>query len=166
MICSRLLYEWIALVFMCHVVGPILCVRVTTLGLERMLSFFGQYHAKGGADLDFPQSSVAVTCCDRAVSCYVSAVSQFNRAVSQCDRAVSQHDKAVSQFDRAVSQCDRAVSQFDRAVSQCDRAVSQHDRTVSQFDTAVSQFDRAVSFGRYGRGFRGSFYVNLCILTL
>ena len=35
-----------------------------------------------------------------------------------------------------------------------------------QFDRVVSQCNRAVSFGTYGRGFRGSFYVKLCILTL
>ena len=110
MFCSRLLCEWIALVFLCHVVGLTLCVRVTPLGLERMLALFGQSYAKGGLDLGFPQSSAAVTC-----------------------------------YDRAVSPCDRAVSQCDRAVSQCDRA--------------MSQFDRAVSTGR---GFRGSFHVNLC----
>ena len=110
MFCSRLLCEWIALVFLCHVVGLTLCVRVTPLGLERMLALFGQSYAKGGVDLGFPQSSAAVTC-----------------------------------YDRAVSRCDRAVSQCDRAVSQCDRA--------------MSQFDRAVSTGR---GFRGSFHVNLC----
>ena len=96
MFCSRLLCEWIALVFLCHVVGLTLCVRVTPLGLERILALFGQSYAKGGVDLDFPQSSDAVTC----------------------------YDSDVSQFDRAVSQCDRAVS--------------------------------------IGRGFRGSFHVNLC----
>ena len=63
-------------------VGLTLCVRVTPLGLERMLALFGQSYAKGGVDLDFPQSSDAVTC-------YDSDVSQFDRAVSQCDRAVS-----------------------------------------------------------------------------
>ena len=110
MCCSRLLCEWIALVFLCHAVGHTLCFGVTPLGLERMLALFGQSYAKGGVDLGFPQSSAAVTC-----------------------------------YDRAVSQCDRAVSQCDRAVSQCDRA--------------MSQFDRAVSTGR---GFRGSFHVNLC----
>ena len=110
MFCSRLLCEWIALVFLCHVVGHTLCFGVTPLGLERMLALFGQSYAKGGVDLGFPQSSAAVTC-----------------------------------YDRAVSRCDRAVSQCDRAVSQCDRA--------------MSQFDRAVSTGR---GFRGSFHVNLC----
>ena len=89
MFCSRLLYEWIALVFLCHVVGLTLCVGVTPLGLERMLALFGQSYAKGGVELGFPQSSAAVTC-----------------------------------YDRAVSQCDRAVS--------------------------------------IGRGFRGSFHVNLC----
>ena len=103
MFCSRLLCEWMALVFLCHVVGLTLCVRVTPLGLERMLALFGQSYAKGGVDLDFPQSSDAVTC-----------------------------------YDSDVSQFDRAVSQFDRAVSQCDRAVS------------------------IGRGFIGSFHVNLC----
>ena len=103
MFCSRLLCEWIALVFLCHVVGYTLCFGVTPLGLERILALFGQSYAKGGLDLGFPQSSAAVTC-----------------------------------YDRAVSQCDRAVSQCDRAVSQCDRAVST------------------------GRGFRGSFHVNLC----
>ena len=103
MFCSRLLCEWMALVFLRHVVGLTLCVRVTPLGLERMLALFGQSYAKGGVDLDFPQSSDAVTC-----------------------------------YDSDVSQFDRAVSQFDRAVSQCDRAVS------------------------IGRGFRGSFHVNLC----
>ena len=72
---SRLLCEWIALVFLCHVVGLTLCVGVTHLGLERMLALFGQSYAKGGLDLGFPQSSAAVTCCDRAVS-------QFDRAVS------------------------------------------------------------------------------------
>ena len=95
MFCCRLLCEWIALVFLCHVVGLTLCVRVTPLGLERMLALFGQSYAKGGLDLGFPQSSAAVTC-----------------------------------YDRAVSECDRAMSQFDRAVST-------------------------------GRGFRGSFHVNL-----
>ena len=110
MFCSRLLCEWIALVFLCHVVGHTLCFGVTPLGLERMLALFGQSYAKGGLDLGFPQSSAAVTC-----------------------------------YDRAVSLCDRAMSQFDRAVSLCDRA--------------MSQFDRAVSTGR---GFRGSFHVNLC----
>ena len=74
MFCSRL-YEWIAIVFLCHVVGLILCVGVTTLGLERMLALFWQSYAKGGVDLDFPQSIAAATCCDRAVS-------QFDRAVS------------------------------------------------------------------------------------
>ena len=68
MFCSRLLYEWIALVFLCHVVGT-LGVGVTPLGLERMLALFGQSYAKGGVDLGFPQSSAAVTCCDRAVTC-------------------------------------------------------------------------------------------------
>ena len=97
MFCSRLLCEWIALVFLCHVVGHTLCFGVTPLGLERMLALFGQSYAKGGLDLGFPQSSAAVTC-----------------------------------YDRAVSLCDRAMSQFDRAVST-------------------------------GRGFRGSFHVNLCI---
>ena len=97
MFCSRLvLCEWIALVFLCHVVGHTLCFGVTPLGLERMLALFGQSYAKGGVDLGFPQGSAAVTC-----------------------------------YDRAVRQCDRAVSQFDRAVST-------------------------------GRGFRGSFHVNLC----
>ena len=96
MFCSRLLCEWMALVFLCHVVGLTLCVRVTPLGLERMLALFGQSYAKGGVDLGFPQSSAAVTC-----------------------------------YDRAVSLCDRAMSPFDRAVST-------------------------------GRGFRGSFHVNLC----
>ena len=62
---------------------------VTPLGLERMLALFGQSYGKGGVDLDFPQSSAAVTCCDRALSCY--------------DRAVSCYDRAVSQFDRALS---------------------------------------------------------------
>ena len=117
MFCSRLLCEWIALVFLCHVVGHTLCFGVTPLGLERMLALFGQSYAKGGLDLGFPQSSAAVTC--------------YDRAVSLCDRAVSQCDRAVSQCDRAVSQCDRAMSQFDRAVST-------------------------------GRGFIGSFHVNLC----
>ena len=79
---SRLLCEWMTLVFLCHVVGLTLCVRVTPLGLERMLALFRQSYAKGGVDLDFPQSSDAVTC-------YDSDVSQFDRAVSQCDRAVS-----------------------------------------------------------------------------
>ena len=127
MFCSRLLTvlcEWIALVFLCHVVGHTLCFGVTPLGLERMLALFGQSYSKGGLDLGFPQSSAAVTC-----------------------------------YDRAVSLCDRAVSQCDRAVSQCDRAVSQCDRAVSQCDRAMSQFDRAVSTGR---GFIGSFHVNLC----
>ena len=124
MFCFRLLYEWIALVFLCHVVGHTLCVRVTPLGLERLLALVWQSNAKGGVDLDSPKSSVAVTCCDRAVTCYDRAVSQFDRAVSQCDRAVSQFDIAVSQFNRAVSQCDRAVRLFDRVVSQFDRAVS------------------------------------------
>ena len=96
MFCSRLLCEWIALVFLCHVVGLTLCVRVTPLGLERMLALFGQSYAKGGLDLGFPQSSAAVT-----------------------------------YYDRAVSLCDTAMSPFDRAVST-------------------------------GRGFRGSFHVNLC----
>ena len=82
MFCSRLLCGWIALVFLCHVVGLTLCVRVTPLGLERMLASFGQSYAKGGVDLGFPQSSAAVTC--------------YDRAVSQCDRAVSQFDIAVS----------------------------------------------------------------------
>ena len=68
MVCSRLLYEWIALVVLCHVGGLTLCARVTPLGLERMLALFWQSHAKGGVDLDFPQSIAAVTCCDRAVS--------------------------------------------------------------------------------------------------
>ena len=58
-----------------------ICVRVTPLGLERMLALVWQSHAKGRVDLDFPQSSAFVTRCDRAVS-------QFDRAVSQCDRAV------------------------------------------------------------------------------
>ena len=40
-------------------------------------------------DLDFPQSSDAVTCYDSDVSQFDRAVSQFDRAVSQCDRAVS-----------------------------------------------------------------------------
>ena len=48
---SRLLYEWIALVFLCHVVGLTLCVIVTLLGLERMLALFGQSYANGGVDL-------------------------------------------------------------------------------------------------------------------
>ena len=96
MFCSRLLCEWMALVFLCHLVGLTLCVRVTHLGLKRMLALFGQSYAKGGVDLGFPQSSAAVTC-----------------------------------YDRAVSLCDRAMSPFDRAVST-------------------------------GRGFRGSFHVNLC----
>ena len=96
MFCSRLLCEWIALVFLCHVVGHKLCFGVTPLGLERMLALFGQSYAKGGLDLGFPQSSAAVTC-----------------------------------YDRAVSLCDRAMSPFDRAVST-------------------------------GRGFRGSFHVNMC----
>ena len=96
MFCSRLLCEWIALVFLCHVVGHTLCFGVTPLGLERMLALFGQSYAKGGVDLGFPQSSAAVTC-----------------------------------YDRAVSRCDRAMSQFDSTVST-------------------------------GRGFRGSFHVNLC----
>ena len=61
MFCSRLLYEWIALVLLCHVVRLIFCVIVTPLGLERMMALFGQSHAKGGVDLDFPQSIVAVT---------------------------------------------------------------------------------------------------------
>ena len=39
------------------------------------------------------------------------------------------------------------------------RVMSQFDRAVSQYDRARSQFDRAVSTGR---GFRGSFHVNLC----
>ena len=56
-------------------VGLTLCVRVTPLGLERMLALFGQSYAIGGVDLGFPQSSAAVTC--------------YDRAVSQCDRAVS-----------------------------------------------------------------------------
>ena len=46
MFCSRLLCEWIALVFLCHVVGLTLCVGVTPLGLERMLALFGQSYAK------------------------------------------------------------------------------------------------------------------------
>ena len=96
MFCFRLLCEWIALVFLCHVVGHTLCFGVTPLGLERMLALFGQSYAKGGLDLGFPQSSAAVTC-----------------------------------YDRAVSLCDRAMSPFYRAVST-------------------------------GRGFRGSFHVNLC----
>ena len=96
MFCSRLLCEWIALVFLCHVVAHTLCFGVTSLGFERMLALFGQSYAKGGLDLGFPQSSAAVTC-----------------------------------YDRAVSLCDRAMSPFDRAVST-------------------------------GRGFRGSFHVNLC----
>ena len=75
MFCSRLLCEWIALVFLCHVVGHTLCFGVTPLGLKRMLALFGQSYAKGGVDFDFPQSSAAVTC--------------YDRAVSQCDRAVS-----------------------------------------------------------------------------
>ena len=66
--------------------------------------------------------------------------------------------------DRAVTWCDRAVTWCDRAGSQCDRAVSQFDSAVGQFDRVVSQCDRAMSFGRYGRGFGGSFYVKLCIL--
>ena len=89
MFCSRLFCEWITLVFLCHVVGHTLCVRVTPLGLERMLALFGQSYAKGGVDLDFPQSSDAVTCHDSDVSQLDRAVSQFDRAVSQCDRAVS-----------------------------------------------------------------------------
>ena len=68
MFCSRLLYEWIAHIFSCHVVGLILRVRVTPLGLDRRLALFGQSHAKGGVELDFPQSIAAVTCCDRAVT--------------------------------------------------------------------------------------------------
>ena len=52
--------------------------------------------AKDGVDLAYPQSSVAVTCCERGVTCY-------DIAVSQCDRAESQFDRAVSQFNRAVS---------------------------------------------------------------
>ena len=67
MFCSRLLYEWIALVFLCHVVG--LCVIVTPLGLERILALFWLSFAKGGVDLAYPQSSVAVTCCERGVTC-------------------------------------------------------------------------------------------------
>ena len=47
MFCSRLLCEWIALVFLCHVVGHTLCFGVTPLGLERMLALFGQSYAKG-----------------------------------------------------------------------------------------------------------------------
>ena len=82
MFCSRLLCEWIALVFLCFVVGLTLCVRVTPLGLERMLALFGQSYAKGGLYLGFPQSSAAVTC--------------YDRAVSECDRAMSQFDRAVS----------------------------------------------------------------------
>ena len=89
MVYSRLLCEWIALVLLCHVVGLTLCVRVTPLGLERMLALFWQSYAKGGVDLDYQQSSAAVTYCDRAVSQYDRAVSQFDRAVSQFDRAVS-----------------------------------------------------------------------------
>ena len=50
---------------------------------------------------------------------------------------------------------------WGRAVSQCDRAVSQFDTAVTCWGRAVSQFDRAVSFGRDGRGIRGSFHVNL-----
>ena len=38
-----------------------LCIRVTPLGLKGMLALFWQSHAKGGVDLDLPQSSVAVT---------------------------------------------------------------------------------------------------------
>ena len=75
MFCSRLLCEWIALVFLCHVVGLTLCVGVTPLGFERMLALFGQSSAKGGVDLGFPQSSAAVTCYDRAVSLGDRAVS-------------------------------------------------------------------------------------------
>ena len=45
MVCPRHLYEWIALVLLCHVVGLILCVRVTPLGLERMLALFRQSHS-------------------------------------------------------------------------------------------------------------------------
>ena len=82
MFCSRLLYEWIALVFLCHVVGHTHCVGVTPLGLERMLALFGQSYAKGGVDLGFPQSSAAVTCYDRAVSLCDRAMSLFDRAVS------------------------------------------------------------------------------------
>ena len=61
MFCSGLLYEWVALVFLCHVVGLKICGRVTPLGLERMLALFRQSHAQGGVDLDFPMSSAAVT---------------------------------------------------------------------------------------------------------
>ena len=73
MFCSRLLCEWKALVFLCHVVGLTLCVGVTPLGLERMLALS---YTKGGVDLGFPQSSAAVTC--------------YDRALSHCDRAMSQ----------------------------------------------------------------------------
>ena len=59
MFCSRLLYDWIALAFLCHVVGFILCIRVTPLGLERMLALFGQSHAK--SKVDFPTKQC---CCD------------------------------------------------------------------------------------------------------
>ena len=45
----------------------------------------------------------------------------------------------------------------------CDRAVCQCDRAVSQCDRAVSQCDSAVSFGRDGRGFKGSFMISYCI---
>ena len=75
MFCSRLLCEWISLVFLCHVVGHTLCYGVTPLGLERMLALFVQSYAKGGVDLGFPQSSAAVTCYDRAVSQYDRTVS-------------------------------------------------------------------------------------------
>ena len=82
MFCSRFLCELIALVFLCHVVGLIRCVIVTPVGLERMLALIWRSHAKGGMDFSFPQSSAAVTCCDRAVSCCDRAVSQFDIAVS------------------------------------------------------------------------------------
>ena len=42
---------------------------------------------------------------------------------------------------------------------QSSAAVTCYDRAVSWCDRAMSQFDRAVSTGR---GFRGSFHVNLC----
>ena len=73
------------------------------------------------------------------------------------------HAKGGVDFDfpqSIAACCDRAVTCCDRAVTCCDRAESQCERAVTQCDRAVSQC------GRDERGFRGSFHVNLCILTL
>ena len=48
---------------------------------------------------------------------------------------------------------------LDLGFPQSSAAVTCYDRAVSECDRAMSQFDRAVSTGR---GFRGSFHVNLC----